>query len=60
MVGPGSYLTLRRLVRCHPWCDGADPVPPTSAVSSSVTTPPPTTFICKEVFMNDIRRTILW
>lgn len=18
----GSYLTLRRLVRCHPWCDG--------------------------------------
>lgn len=25
----GSYLTLRRLVRCHPWCDGGhDPVPP--------------------------------
>jgi putative membrane protein insertion efficiency factor len=25
----GSYLTLRRLVRCHPWCEGgADPVPP--------------------------------
>ena len=24
----GSYLTLRRLVRCHPWCDGGhDPVP---------------------------------
>lgn len=24
----GSYLTLARLVRCHPWCDGgADPVP---------------------------------
>jgi|SRR5450830_1189118 uncharacterized protein len=24
----GSYLTLRRLVRCHPWCaGGADPVP---------------------------------
>jgi hypothetical protein len=25
----GSYLTLRRLVRCGPWCDGGhDPVPP--------------------------------
>ena len=24
----GSYLTLARLVRCHPWCaGGADPVP---------------------------------
>ncbi|MBV5290862.1 MAG: membrane protein insertion efficiency factor YidD [Curvibacter lanceolatus] len=24
----GSYLTLRRLVRCHPWCaGGSDPVP---------------------------------
>ena len=24
----GSYLTLARLVRCHPWCEGgADPVP---------------------------------
>ena len=24
----GSYFTLRRLVRCHPWCDGGcDPVP---------------------------------
>jgi len=24
----GSYLSLRRLVRCHPWCDGGhDPVP---------------------------------
>jgi putative membrane protein insertion efficiency factor len=26
----GSYLTLHRLVRCHPWCEGGnDPVPPT-------------------------------
>lgn len=26
----GSYLTLRRLVRCHPWCEGGhDPVPVT-------------------------------
>ncbi len=24
----GTYLTLHRLVRCHPWCDGrCDPVP---------------------------------
>ena len=25
----GSYLTLKRLARCQPWCDGGhDPVPP--------------------------------
>ncbi len=25
----GSYLTGRRLLRCHPWCPGGpDPVPP--------------------------------
>jgi putative membrane protein insertion efficiency factor len=25
----GTYLTLARLARCHPWCDGGhDPVPP--------------------------------
>lgn len=24
----GSYLTLRRMGRCHPWCEGGlDPVP---------------------------------
>jgi uncharacterized protein len=43
----GSYLTLRRVVRCQPWCDGGhDPVPPvrkTSLFSRLVTpvTPPP-------------------
>lgn len=27
-AGQGSYLTLKRLVRCHPWCSGGlDPVP---------------------------------
>ena len=40
----GSYLTLRRLVRCHPWCDGGhDPVPqePPRLFSRWGTTPPP-------------------
>lgn len=28
----GTYLTLHRLVRCQPWCDGGhDPVPPAKA-----------------------------
>jgi len=27
-AGVGSYLTLKRLGRCHPWCEGGlDPVP---------------------------------
>ena len=30
----GSYLTLRRLVRCQPWCQGGhDPVPPPNSAS---------------------------
>lgn len=29
-AGAGTYLTLARLGRCHPWCPGgADPVPAT-------------------------------
>jgi uncharacterized protein len=32
----GSYLTLRRLVRCHPWCEGGhDPVPPSAQATRS-------------------------
>ena len=28
----GSYLTVRRLARCQPWCQGGhDPVPPRKA-----------------------------
>ncbi len=31
----GSYLTLRRLARCQPWCDGGhDPVPAAGAASN--------------------------
>ncbi len=39
----GGYLTLKRLGRCHPWCDGGcDPVPeqvrrPFSTLTSATT-----------------------
>ena len=38
----GSYLTLKRLARCQPWCDGGhDPVPlaTRSALFSRLVTP---------------------
>ena len=38
----GSYLTVKRLTRCPPWCDGGDdPVPPAtrSSLFSRLVTP---------------------
>ncbi|MDI9331767.1 MAG: membrane protein insertion efficiency factor YidD [Alphaproteobacteria bacterium] len=39
-AGKGSYLVMRRLGRCHPWCAGGhDPVPPRTVFSSSANHP---------------------
>lgn len=39
----GSYLTLARLARCHPWCaGGADPVPAARPALFSRHVAPPT------------------
>lgn len=40
----GSLLAARRLLRCHPWCDGGlDPVPPRLPVSRGMAPPPSST-----------------
>ena len=37
----GSYLCARRVLRCHPWCQGGpDPVPPVASPPKSLTKSP--------------------
>jgi uncharacterized protein len=38
----GTVLTVRRLVRCHPWAAGGlDPVPPARSSSAQASAPAP-------------------
>ena len=38
----GSYLALRRLSRCHPWCAGGiDPVPAAGLFAQTLSNPSP-------------------
>jgi len=43
----GSYLTLRRLSRCHPWCEGGhDPlIKPSTVAHQGLISPPSSTSI---------------
>jgi len=41
-AGAGSYLVAKRLLRCHPWCEGGhDPVPGAPPHNPSVNTKSP-------------------